>query len=63
MKRLRVGVVGVGHLGQHHARILASLPDVDLVDEVATCATGSCPHWQFLGVDVAIGLIVAPVRN
>ena len=31
MKRLRVGVVGVGHLGQHHARILASLPDVELV--------------------------------
>jgi predicted dehydrogenase len=31
MKRLRVGVVGVGHLGQHHARILASLPEVDLV--------------------------------
>jgi predicted dehydrogenase len=31
MKPLRVGVVGVGHLGQHHARILASLPDVDLV--------------------------------
>jgi predicted dehydrogenase len=26
-----VGVVGVGHLGQHHARILASLPDVELV--------------------------------
>ena len=31
MKRLRVGVVGVGHLGQHHARILAALPDVELV--------------------------------
>ena len=31
MKRLRVGVVGVGHLGQHHARILAGLPDVELV--------------------------------
>src|SRR4051794_10271068 len=31
MKRLRVGVVGVGHLGQHHARILASLPGVELV--------------------------------
>jgi predicted dehydrogenase len=31
MERLRVGVVGVGHLGQHHARILASLPDVELV--------------------------------
>ncbi|QEH37962.1 Dehydrogenase [Aquisphaera giovannonii] len=31
MKRLRVGVIGVGHLGQHHARILAALPDVQLV--------------------------------
>lgn len=31
MTRLRVAVVGVGHLGQHHARILASLPDVELV--------------------------------
>jgi len=28
---LRVGVVGVGHLGRHHARILSSLDDVDLV--------------------------------
>ena len=31
MKRLRVGVVGVGHLGQHHARILAAMPGVELV--------------------------------
>jgi predicted dehydrogenase len=31
MKRLRVGVVGVGHLGQHHARILASMSGVELV--------------------------------
>ncbi|QDV37289.1 Dehydrogenase [Tautonia plasticadhaerens] len=29
--RLRVGVVGVGHLGRHHARILAGLDGVDLV--------------------------------
>jgi predicted dehydrogenase len=28
---LRVAVVGVGHLGQHHARILASLPGVSLI--------------------------------
>jgi predicted dehydrogenase len=27
---LRVGVVGVGHLGRHHARILSSLPGVKL---------------------------------
>jgi predicted dehydrogenase len=28
---LRVGVVGVGHLGQHHARILGGMPGVKLV--------------------------------
>jgi predicted dehydrogenase len=33
---LRVGVIGVGHLGQHHARILAALPGVELVAVVDT---------------------------
>lgn len=33
---LRLGVIGVGHVGQHHARILAGLPDVDLVAVVDT---------------------------
>ena len=28
---LRVAVVGVGHLGKHHARILAAMPGVTLV--------------------------------
>lgn len=28
---LRVGVIGVGHLGQHHARIYAGLPGVSLM--------------------------------
>src|SRR5829696_5190379 len=27
---VRIGVIGVGHLGQHHARLLASMPDVTL---------------------------------
>jgi predicted dehydrogenase len=31
MTRLRVAVVGVGHLGQHHARVLSSMPGVELV--------------------------------
>lgn len=30
-RKLRVAVVGVGHLGRHHARILAELPEVELV--------------------------------
>jgi len=33
-ERQRVGVVGVGHVGRHHARILAQVPDVDLVSVV-----------------------------
>ncbi len=31
---LNVAVVGVGHLGRHHARVLASIPDVSLVGVV-----------------------------
>ncbi len=31
LKKTRVGVIGVGHLGQHHARIYAGMPDVELV--------------------------------
>lgn len=31
---LRVAVIGVGHLGRHHARILATLPDVTFVAAV-----------------------------
>lgn len=31
MTNLRVAVIGVGHLGQHHARILAAMDGVDLV--------------------------------
>lgn len=34
MPRLRVGVIGVGHLGKEHARILASLPEAELVGVV-----------------------------
>ncbi|HMD36436.1 MAG TPA: Gfo/Idh/MocA family oxidoreductase [Vicinamibacterales bacterium] len=33
---LRIAVVGVGHLGRHHARILGALPQVELVAVVDT---------------------------
>ena len=33
---MRVGVVGVGHLGQHHARIFAAMQDVTLAGVVDT---------------------------
>jgi predicted dehydrogenase len=35
---LRVGVIGVGHLGQHHARLLAAMDGVELVGVVDTKA-------------------------
>ena len=34
MNKLRMAVIGVGALGRHHARILAELPDVELVGVV-----------------------------
>lgn len=36
MKTLRTGVIGVGHLGYHHARNYAALPDAELVGVVDT---------------------------
>ena len=38
MHRLRVAVIGVGHLGQHHARLLAAMEHVELVGVVDTKA-------------------------
>jgi len=31
---MKLAVIGVGHLGRHHARILSGLPDVDLIGVV-----------------------------
>jgi predicted dehydrogenase len=36
MTRLRIAVIGVGHLGQHHARLLAAMDGVELVGVVDT---------------------------
>ncbi|HNJ43908.1 MAG TPA: Gfo/Idh/MocA family oxidoreductase, partial [Acidobacteriota bacterium] len=42
---LKVGVIGVGFLGRHHARIYASLPDVTLV--------GVCDTREQAGKEIA----------
>lgn len=36
MNKIKVGVIGVGSLGQHHARIYASMPEVEFVGIVDT---------------------------
>jgi predicted dehydrogenase len=75
MKRLRVGVVGVGHLGQHHARILSSLAGVELVaiadarsDQAqavaARCGTvGHCDYRQLLELVDAVSIAVPTVLH
>ena len=71
--RLRVGVVGVGHLGRHHARLLAAMPDVELVAvadidaaraaEIAaaqqTCAVDG---WQALPSDLDAVTVAVPTE-
>lgn len=56
MEKVKVGVVGVGYLGQHHARIYSELPGVELVGVVDTDIhkaqnvskkTGSKPFTQY----------------
>lgn len=56
---MRVGVVGVGHLGKHHARIYAEMPGVELVGvvdrlpdrarEIAT-AHGTTPFTDYVDI-------------
>ena len=36
MAKVRIAVIGVGHLGQHHARLLSSMDEVSLVGVVDT---------------------------
>ena len=70
---VRVAVIGVGHLGKHHARILSSLPGVELVavvdtnraraDEIAA-ASGTRPRYdarEILGAVDAVTVAVPTV--
>src|SRR5262245_54769551 len=74
MKRVRMAVVGVGHLGKEHARILASLPDVELVgvadvnfDQAQTVARrfntqAFSDYWPLLNL-VDAATIVVPTTH
>lgn len=67
MARLRVAVIGVGHLGKEHARVLAGLSDVDLVGVVdvnADQAQAIARQWntQALGeLDDVLDLVNAAI--
>ncbi|MGE0462721.1 MAG: Gfo/Idh/MocA family protein [Vicinamibacterales bacterium] len=53
---LRAAVVGVGHLGRHHARVLATLPGVSLVGVVDTDANRAAEIARVHGTE-AIGRV------
>jgi predicted dehydrogenase len=75
VKPLRVGVVGVGHLGRHHARVLAGLPHVELAGVVDARAEQArsvadlygCPCWtdyrELIGRVDAVSIAVPTVLH
>lgn len=75
MGRLRLAVIGVGHLGKEHARILAGLPEVELVgvadvnaDQAravaARCGTHAySDYWPLLNLVDAAVIVVPTVQH
>jgi predicted dehydrogenase len=73
-QRLRVAVVGVGHLGQHHARLYAARRDVDLLGVVdadpgraaqvaARHGTRALPDLRALPGEVDAVSVAVPTRD
>ncbi|MCX7013180.1 MAG: Gfo/Idh/MocA family oxidoreductase [Candidatus Sumerlaeota bacterium] len=70
MQKIRVGVIGVGHLGQHHARIFSENPRcalvgvVDVNEGAATRIAKACrtqsffDHRRLLGLVDAVSVVV-----
>jgi predicted dehydrogenase len=75
MARLRLAVIGVGHLGKEHARILAGMPEVELVgvadvnfDQARAVAArwGTRPYadyWPLLNLVDAAVIVVPTVHH
>src|SRR5207247_10704835 len=75
MSRLRVAVIGVGHLGKEHARILAGMPDVELVGvadvngaqaEAVARRLGTqayCDYWPLLNLVDAASIVVPTTHH
>ncbi|MGD9527590.1 Gfo/Idh/MocA family protein [Pseudonocardia sp.] len=63
---LRAGLIGLGHMGRHHARVLGQLPDVELVaaadpsaeapgrGSVTVDVVGSVPELLDRGLDLCV---------
>ena len=71
---MKAAVIGVGHLGKHHARLLASLPGVTLTGVVDTDAEraaqiaseyGSKPFasWRDIPGGVELAVVAVPTES
>lgn len=71
---MRVAVVGVGHLGRHHARLLASMPGVELAGVVdtnrerarevaAACGTVALDAPADLGGRIDAAVVATPTNS
>jgi len=74
VNRTRIAVIGVGHLGQHHARLLATMPHVDLVAVVdidlrrgaeiaARCDTVALPDTSTLVNNIDAAIVATPTTS
>jgi predicted dehydrogenase len=65
VSRVKVGVIGVGALGRHHARLYAACPDADLVglcdsnQETATGAAAEFDTAAFSSIDALVDAVDA----
>jgi len=70
VRPLKAAVIGVGHLGRHHARILAGLDGVELIAvvdadrqraEQVAAATGSQPRTDPSGLELLVDVVSVAV--
>ena len=57
---MRIAVIGVGHLGRHHARILATLPEVTLVGVADTNLQRAREIAEAHGIEAATDPLALP---
>ncbi len=74
MNDLRMAVIGVGHLGRHHARLLAAMAGVKLVGVIDTdesraseiasaCGTSAYTSWEALAGAVDAVTVAVPTES
>ncbi len=61
-RTLRAGLIGLGHMGRHHARVLREMPEVDLVAAVDTREGAGNNVWSLDVVDTVEELLARDIE-